>query len=91
MVAQTVAAENVVTQITALENGYRAWRNTTIFILKSLLSDKPGKEIRDKDRALVEASLVVIFSRSHSSLAGNYSGPAGEHHGTTTGQDQQAA
>ena len=51
----------MVTRITALENGYRAWRNTTLHIYnRLLLSKNPGKEIHNKHRAL-EASSVMIF------------------------------
>ena len=61
MAAQTAAVENVVTQITALENGYRNWRNATLFILQWVVSRNPGKEIYMYDACMMLYS--TKFSR----------------------------
>ena len=76
----------MVTQIAAVETELNTWQNTTINILKKFLLDNPGKEICDKQRALV---LVVMWGfLAHSSPAGDNSGQAGEYavqNGATTG------
>ena len=49
--------DRVVTQVTAetaaVQSELNSWQNATIHILKRFLLDNPGKEIRDKHRALV--------------------------------------